>query len=254
MDRDRHLGDPAAKQRYVTGVFDSVAGSYDRFTRAFSFGMDAGWKRELLALLAERLPRSARVLDVASGTGDLAIGAALAAPDARVMALDPSERMMAVAAKRVVLRAPPHPGGGPRTELVRGDLMHLPRRSASADVVLAGYAFRNVPDVTHALAEVRRVLRPGGWLLSLDFYRPANRIWRALYLAYLRWAGSAAGWMLHRSPETYGYIAPSLAGFMSADEFSAQLAGARFIVEEQRSKLGGGIAVHVARRDGGTAA
>lgn len=240
LDLDAHLRDPALKQRLVTPLFDIVASRYDRFTRLFSFGMDASWKRTLLEALGDVAPAHANVVDVACGTGDLAFGAAALLVDARVTGIDPSERMIAAAERRRDGRA----GVAFRV----GDMMHLDLPDASVDVVTAGYGLRNVPDHRRALAELARVLRPGGRLLMLDFYRPTRPIWRRVFLAWLWATGSIVGWLWHREPVVYGYIARSIVGWVSVDEFSDALEAAGLEVETVRTYLRGGIGVHVARR------
>jgi SAM-dependent methyltransferase len=100
LDLEEHLRDPGIKQRFVTTVFEVVAPRYDRFTRAFSFGMDRGWKQQLLDELTRRVQGNTTVLDLASGTGDLALGAAASLPHARVLGVDVSRRMVAAAEQR----------------------------------------------------------------------------------------------------------------------------------------------------------
>lgn len=247
MELERHLDDPALRQRFVTTMFDIVAPRYDRFTRVFSFGMDAGWKRELLRWLASVASRDARVLDLACGTGDLAFAAARTLPDAEVLGLDVSARMIDGAEAR---RRDAAGDLAARVSFGVGDMLALPRPDASADVVTVGYGLRNVPDAARALGEIARVLRPGGVLLVLDFYRPEPSLWRALYLGYLRAAGNLVGWLWHREPVVYGYIAASIDRWVSAAAFSGMLAGTGLAVEGERHKLLGGIALHLARKPG----
>ncbi|HET9529502.1 MAG TPA: class I SAM-dependent methyltransferase, partial [Blastocatellia bacterium] len=92
----------------------------------------------------------------------------------------------------------------------RADIMRLPFADESFDAVTAGYALRNVPDIVGALAEIKRVLRPGGKFFSLDFAHPPNKAYRWLYLRYLTLAGSVVGLMLHGDPDTYRYIPETL--------------------------------------------
>lgn len=246
-DLARHLRDPVLKPQFVTPMFDLVAPRYDDFTRHFSFGMDAGWKRILIRLALARAPGASRVLDLACGTGDLAFAVARAAtlPAARVTAIDASRKMLACAAARAVTE-PAHIAGRVAFEL--GNLDQLAADDASADLVTAGYAFRNAPALDAALAEAARVTRPGGVLAVLDFYRPAGAVWRGVFLGYLRAAGSLFGWLWHREPIAYGYIAHSIDAFVTAAEFRDALTVAGFDVVEERRYLGGGVAVHVARR------
>lgn len=254
LDLDAHLAAPTLKQRYVTALFDIVAPRYDRFTRWFSFGMDASWKRDLLARVVQRDATIRVAVDLACGTGDLALGVVARAPMAHVVGLDASRRMLNLAQAKA--RA-----GSPDTRIVdatprwivwcAGDLCRLPFPDASIDLVTAGYAVRNAAVWTGALDEIARVLKPGGVLLSLDFFNPSNRMWRGLFLSYLGVSGRAYGWLWHRAPAVYGYIAPSIAHFTTAGAFASALDARGLRVEAIDRRLGGGIALHVARKDRG---
>lgn len=239
LDAAKHLDDPATKQRYVTAVFDLVAPRYDDFTRWFSFGMDERWKRELvhLALAAsERAGGSAIVADLASGTGDIAF--ALADQGRFVVAIDASKEMLTHAATRGLGSN----GAGPR--LAGGDMTALPIPTASVDVVTVGYGLRNASQLGASLDEIARVLRPGGHVIALDFYKPRSAVWRTLFLNYLAVAGSIYGWVLHREPAAYGYIARSISRYITATELSDALVRRGFVVYEERRRLIGGIAIH----------
>lgn len=242
LDLESYLRDPARKQAFVTPMFEHIAPRYDDFTRLFSFGMDQRWKAELTRWFAARAPERCDVLDVACGTGDLALAAAAVRPGATVRGVDAAERMVALAQRRV-----PSSDQG-RVRFQTGDLTRLSLPDASVDVVLAGYALRNVPDFHAALAELRRVLRPGGILLSLDFYRPEPAPWRTVFLGYLQLSGSVVGWWWHRAPVIYAYIAHSIRHFVSAADFSRALEAAGFTVGRERRYLLGGIALHAGER------
>jgi demethylmenaquinone methyltransferase/2-methoxy-6-polyprenyl-1,4-benzoquinol methylase len=245
LDLEAHLADPALKPKFVTPMFDLVAPRYDRFTRLFSFGMDRGWKDELLRLALGARPDVRDAIDLACGTGDLALDVAKRSPAARVLGVDASRQMVALARARIDQAGS---DVSARTAAVHGDLGGVPAPDHSADLITAGYAFRNGPPLQVALREAARVLRPDGILASLDFYRPTSAIWRFLFLGYLRAAGNLVGWWWHREPVAYGYIASSIDAFVSAREFSAALSSAGFEVLETRTKLFGGISLHVARR------
>ena len=228
------MSDPLLKQQFVTPMFDIIAPRYDAFTRLFSFGLDRRWKSLLLGDLEPYVSSGTRALDLACGTGDLAF--ALAARGADVTGIDASARMIDAAKQRGPLK------------FVVGDMTQLEVPDQSIDVVTAGYALRNVPDFTRALREIARVLRPGGRLLALDFYKPQGRAWRSAFLWYLSVAGNTVGWLWHGEPVVYGYIARSVDHFVSIDEFSGALAETGFTLERVYSRLRGGIAVHHALR------
>jgi demethylmenaquinone methyltransferase/2-methoxy-6-polyprenyl-1,4-benzoquinol methylase len=244
MDVEAHLADPALKQAFVTPMFDVIAPKYDEFTRRFSFGMDVRWKRELIADAVEALPPAGTALDVACGTGDLAFALAARRPRARILGIDASQQMIAQAEKRG--RAAEIYGMSPSFRV--GDLTKLELPDASVDLVTGGYALRNVPDWHAGLRELARVLRPGGRLVTLDFYRPEQVVWRTLYLGYLRVAGDLVGLRWHGRAVIYGYIARSIRDFVSWRSYSAALTECGFRDVRVRTHLMGGVALHVATR------
>src|SRR5207249_1975243 len=172
------LGDliatPEGKRRYVRRLFATIADRYDFITIALSYGQDRRWKRRLVAMAAP-MP-AMRALDLATGTGDIAF--ALAARGAVAVGLDITPRMIELARTKIGqerLDGLEHPA--PPAFLV-GDMLALPFPDCSFDLVTTGYGLRNVPDLTTSIEEIRRVLRPGGRLLSLDFDRPTNGLVR----------------------------------------------------------------------------
>lgn len=247
LDVDAFLGDPRRKQAFVTPMFDIIAPRYDAFTRLFSFGMDATWKREALAAIRRAPVGVSHALDLAAGTGDIAFAIARAFPDAQVTALDASAQMISAANARLVdVRRDADVAA--RVHTMVGDMSAMAIPTASMDLVSAGYGVRNVPDARTSVREMARVLRPGGMLVTLDFYRPAVTPWRIALLGYLAAAGNAVGWWWHRDPIVYGYIARSIEQFMSWQRFSALLAEEGFRVAKVTRHLGGGIALHEAFR------
>jgi len=248
LDVNEHLADPSIKQAFVTPMFDIIAPRYDHFTRLFSFGMDATWKREAMDAVREaarRIRPVERALDLATGTGDLAFALARLWPGVQVDALDASPRMIEQARQRLARREADVANAV--TPMV-GDMMALPQGEASVDVITASYAVRNVPDARGAIREMARVIRPGGVLVTLDFYKPAFALWRGLFVSYLQVAGDMVGYAWHRVPVVYGYIARSITHYMTDAEFSALLNDEGFDVVSVQRYLFGGVARHVARR------
>jgi demethylmenaquinone methyltransferase/2-methoxy-6-polyprenyl-1,4-benzoquinol methylase len=216
-------------------MFHTVAPVYDFITRAFSYGMDRGWKRTLVA--QARMPDNATVLDLACGTGDFSLLAAGVQPGVRSVALDIKELMLHLARGRGVERG------------VCGDAGALPFRDGTFDAVFIGYGLRNFPNLSIAVREIERVTRAGGMLVSLDFFLPANRVSRALYLAYLYAQGCFWGLVLHGRPRVYTYIPHSLRAFVSIEDFSSLLRKAGYgRVDAQRFILGG-IGLHWAAKE-----
>ncbi len=234
------IATPQGKHQYVRRLFATIADRYDFITRFLSYGQDRRWKRRLIAL-AELGPED-RVLDLACGTGDILFAAAPRVR--RAVGLDLTHRMLELAA----LRAADTPRGrGARPAWVTGDMLALPFPDGSFTVVTTGYGLRNVPDLDQALREIRRVLAPGGRLLSLDFNRPENAVVRGVYLAYLTVVGSALGLALHRDADTYRYIPESLRNYPGAARVAGMIAAHGFSGVEIRPVLGGLMAIHLAR-------
>jgi demethylmenaquinone methyltransferase/2-methoxy-6-polyprenyl-1,4-benzoquinol methylase len=224
------------KRRYVRRLFATIADRYDFITRFLSFGLDRGWKRRLIRL-AELRPDD-RVLDLACGTGDILFEAA---PHVRqAVGLDLTHRMVQLASQRAGRRR-----GAP--SFITGDMLALPFPDGHFTVVTTGYGLRNVPDLDQAVGEIRRVLAPGGRLLSLDFNRPENGIVRGAYWGYLTVVGSALGLALHGDPNTYRYIPESIRNYPGARRVAGLIARHGFVDVRVRPVLGGLMAIHVAR-------
>jgi demethylmenaquinone methyltransferase/2-methoxy-6-polyprenyl-1,4-benzoquinol methylase len=227
---------PDEKRRYVRRLFGTIADRYDLITVLLSCGMDRRWKRRLVAL-APAGPGT-RALDLACGTGDIAF--ALAQRGAKTTGLDITRRMLEIAAAK---RTAP-------VALVAGDMMSLPFADSQFDVVTAGYGIRNVPRIEPALAEIHRILRPGGVFLSLDFNRPASPGLRSIYLSYLTAVGSVLGYVLHRDPDTYRYIPESIRRYPGAEQVCRLARAHGFARCEWYPVLGGLMAIHRASRAG----
>jgi demethylmenaquinone methyltransferase/2-methoxy-6-polyprenyl-1,4-benzoquinol methylase len=133
-------------------------------------------------------------------------------------------------------------GGGP--EFLVGDMMALPFADARFALVTTGYGLRNVPDIGSALAEILRVLEPGGQALSLDFNRPSGALVRGAYLTYLHLVGGMLGRLLHGNPEMYEYIPASIRHYPGARGVVALMEAAGFERIEHRPLLGGLMAIH----------
>jgi demethylmenaquinone methyltransferase/2-methoxy-6-polyprenyl-1,4-benzoquinol methylase len=220
---------PAEKQdlRLMREMFGTIAPRYDFVTRTFSYGMDLGWKR--LGVENAPLAEDAVVLDLAAGTGDFSWLVQKRLPRARAIAVDLTEGMLRMARARGV------------AEAACGDATALPFADSTFDCVFIGYGLRNFPDLEAAVREIKRVTRPGGLLVNLDFFLPTRFLLRRLYLGYLYAQGAFWGILLHGRPRVYTYIADSLQSFLSIAEFSALLERMGYLVVDARQYLFGGI-------------
>ncbi len=227
---------PEAKRRHVRRLFAVIADRYDLITRVLSYGMDRRWKRRLIALAA--VQPGERALDLATGTGDVAF--ALAASGAAVAGLDVTHRMLQLAQAKQTGRGAPH------VTWTTADMTALPFPRGAFEIVTTSYGLRNVPDLDQAVAEIVRVLAPGGRFLSLDFNRPESRALRAIYLGYLGAVGAALGWALHGDPDTYRYIPASIRRYPGAAGVADRLGRAGLADVAVMPLLGGLMTIHVA--------
>lgn len=221
----------------VRELFGAIARRYDLLNDLQSLGLHRLWKRRLVRLA--RLGPEQRALDVCCGTGDVSL--ALARTGARVTGLDFSPEMLTVARQRARRAAEP-------VEFVQGDALALPFAEGSFDAVTISYGLRNLADFRAGLAEMARVLRPGGRLVVLDFGQPANRLWRALYFAYLRRVVPAFGRVFASRAEAYAYILESLRHYPDQAGVAALLSGVGLKQVRVINLLGGAMVIHVAEK------
>jgi demethylmenaquinone methyltransferase/2-methoxy-6-polyprenyl-1,4-benzoquinol methylase len=196
----------------VGDLFAAIAPRYDLINDLQSLGLHRRWKRRLVRLA--HVHPGAGALDLCCGTGDIAFS--LAEQGAASFGLDFSPAMLAVALKRATAR---RAGGGlvstdarpnAAPQFVRADALKLPFASAQFDVVTIGYGLRNLASFERSLREMWRVTKPGGRILILDFGKPEDALWRALYYLYLRTVVPLCGWLFCGDAAAYAYILESL--------------------------------------------
>lgn len=226
------MNPPAERRewRLMRQMFGIVAPRYDFVTHVFSYGMDRRWKQ--LGVQKAGLPNDAMVLDLACGTGDFSQLVLQSLPSARVVAVDLAEQMLDIARKRG------------RTEVVCANAVALPFADGLFDCVFVGYGLRNFTNLTTALGEIHRVTRPGGLMVSLDFFLPTNGLWRKLYLGYLYAQGAFWGLLLHGRPRLYTYIPDSLRCFISIEDLSSLLRRMGYAQVDAHPYIFGGIGLH----------
>ena len=201
----------------VEELFSHIAPRYDLINDLQSAGLHRIWKRRLVRLA--EVPAGGRALDLCCGTGDVVRTLARTYPGAALIAgLDFAMPMLRIAVLRSASRR-----AAPKLLYLRGDALEIPLRDASFDRITISYGLRNVADIDACLAEVRRVLKPGGSFLVLDFGKPPNRFVSSLYFAYLRAAVPLFGRIFFGDPDTHGYIYDSLLRFPSQEETAQRL-------------------------------
>ena len=240
---DQALARPDTKRQYNQRLFATIAARYDLITRLLSFGRDQSWKKRVVDLAA--VGPNDRVLDLACGTGDLALASARIG--AAVTGLDLTPAMLELAARRCT-GARVRGCTGARVHWCTGDICNLPIAGEKFSVVTVGYGLRNVPDLPGALKEIHRVLKPGGRLCALDFDRPEAAWLRAIYLGYLNVVGGTLGWVLHRDPDTYRYIPASIERYPGGRGVVKLMEAAGFMNVRHVKVLGGLMAIHLGER------
>jgi len=213
-------------------MFGTIAPRYDFISRVLSCGMDRRWKK--LGVKKAQLPGNAVVLDLACGTGDFSEIVLERLPRARAISVDLTEQMLRLAKRRGL------------NDAVCADAGALPFADDSFDCVFIGYGLRNFPNLSGALREIERVTRPGGLMVSLEFFLPANRILRRIYLAYLYTQGAFWGLLLHGRPRVYTYLPDSLRSFFTIEDFSSLLERTGYARVRAHAYIFGGIGMHTA--------
>jgi len=234
----------ADKPGYVRAMFTAIAGRYDFVNSVLSFGLDTGWRR--FAASQAVMGPDGLALDVAAGTGELALH--LARKDGRVtvVALDFCPDMLSRAGAKPTAR-----DGGGRIEFVLGDVLRLPFADGIFDCVTIGFGLRNVADVHAAFREMSRVTRVGGSVVSLELTQPASPFARALHALWLSRVLPHLGRLISGSREAYEYLPHSIREFPSPEKVKSIMETVG-LGDVKVHRLSGGIAtVHVgAKADG----
>ncbi|WP_033294260.1 ubiquinone/menaquinone biosynthesis methyltransferase [Amycolatopsis jejuensis] len=213
----------------VSAMFDEVADGYDRTRSVLWFGQMGRWGRAVARAL--ELTPGQRVLDVAAGTGTSS--RVLAGPGVEVVGCDFSAGMLRVARRRV-----------PEIAFVPGDAMSLPFAEAAFDAATISFGLRNVADRVRALAEMRRVVRPGGRVVVAEYSHPASALTNAAFQTYLRKAAPRIARALSTNAPAYDYLADSILAWPTQLELAADLQRAGWERVAWRDLSGGVVALH----------
>ncbi|MDE6508170.1 MAG: bifunctional demethylmenaquinone methyltransferase/2-methoxy-6-polyprenyl-1,4-benzoquinol methylase UbiE [Alistipes sp.] len=224
----------STKKEEVRGMFDNIAPSYDFLNHALSFNIDRRWRRQAVEEVRRGAPR--RILDMATGTGDLAIELARRMGDAHITGVDLSEKMLDVARRKVEAR-----GLSDRIALRQGDAEHPAEEGACFDAATVAFGVRNFGDLHAGLCGLARAIKPGGKVVILEFSRPRNRLFRALFGFYFGKVLPWVGGMVSHDRQAYAYLPASVGEFPSPEAFVAMMGRAGFRECRARS-LSGGIA------------
>lgn len=191
------------KSRQVRRMFDAIAGKYDLLNHTLSLGFDKGWRRKGIAFLKPFRPQ--RILDLATGTGDLAISMYHTLRPAEVIGADISEGMMEVGRRKVA-----EAGLSEFISFEQQDCMALTYADASFDAVTAAFGVRNFEHIEQGIREMYRVLKPGGHLMILELSSPESFPMKQLYRVYATTVIPSVGWLFSREREAYRYLPASV--------------------------------------------
>lgn len=214
------IGEAAGKKQEVEQMFDAIAPKYDLLNRVLSMGIDQQWRKKAVRLLQPEQPQ--HILDVATGTADLALQAMTLEPE-HITGVDIAEEMLAVGREKIAVQ-----NLTDRITLQRGDAENLPFDDASFDAVLVAFGVRNFQNLDAGLREMHRVLRPGGVLVVLEFSKPRAFPIKQGYNFYSRHILPRIGRAVSKDSGAYEYLPASVAAFPDGEDFLMRMRAAGY--------------------------
>ena len=230
-----------SKKEEVREMFDNIAPTYDRLNHILSLSIDKIWRRRVVRKVRRMKPQ--RVMDLATGTGDLAIQMAKRMPKARIMGVDLSEKMLAVAAEKVRRK-----GLDDHIALYQGDAEQLDVTDGLLDVVTIAFGVRNFGNLEQGLSEIFRALRSGGHIVVLEFSTPRNPLIRWAYKLYSNHIMKPVGGMISKDNKAYDYLPDSIVEFASPERFMEILHGVGFSKCRRYSQSFGIAQIYIAEK------
>ncbi|WP_394906825.1 bifunctional demethylmenaquinone methyltransferase/2-methoxy-6-polyprenyl-1,4-benzoquinol methylase UbiE [uncultured Mesonia sp.] len=201
-----------AKKKQVEQMFDTISDNYDGLNRVISFGIDTSWRKKVIQMVMNTQPKNA--LDIATGTGDLAISLAEAGvPD--VIGLDLSEGMLSVGRKKIENK-----GLGNKIKMTQGDSETLPFKEDTFDAITVAFGVRNFESLEKGLAEIYRVLKPGGIFIVLETSVPTKAPFKQGYKFYTKYMLPSIGKLFSKDKVAYKYLSDSAAVFPFGEKFN----------------------------------
>lgn len=219
-----------SKKEQVEQMFDNIAPTYDRLNHVLSFNIDRIWRKRVMRIVRRSHP--AMIMDIATGTGDLAIAMAKRTEGAKILGIDLSEEMLRVARDKVAKL-----GFSERIVLQKGDAENLHTvADSSIDVVTVAFGVRNFEHLEKGLSELYRCLKPGGKLVVLEFSIPRNGLIRWVYAQYSHRLLPRIGAMISKDRQAYDYLPDSVEEFPSPERFMETLRGVGFTDTKAKSQ------------------
>lgn len=228
------------KKKQVEQMFDKISGNYDGLNRVISMGTDVKWRKKVIALIKAQQPKT--VLDIATGTGDLAIQMADINAE-RIIGLDLSEGMLKVGRKKIAAKQLTD-----KIEMVQGDSEALPFEDNSFDAISVAFGVRNFENLEKGLSEIQRVLKPGGIFVVLETSVPTKFPFKQGYKVYSSYMLPLIGRIFSKDQEAYSYLSKSAAVFPYGEAFNNILKKTGFINVEDKPQTFGVATIYTASK------
>jgi demethylmenaquinone methyltransferase/2-methoxy-6-polyprenyl-1,4-benzoquinol methylase len=209
-----------SKKEQVAKMFNNISGRYDFLNHFLSAGIDVVWRKKAISLLKEAKPNV--ILDVATGTGDFAIEALALNPE-KIIGVDISEGMLEVGRKKLMLK-----GWSDVIQLIHADSENLPFEENKFDAAIVAFGVRNFENLEKGLTEIKRVLKPGGKLIVLEFSKPNSFPFKQLYTFYFKVILPVIGRLVSKDKSAYTYLPESVEAFPDGKNFTSILSKVGF--------------------------
>ena len=228
------------KKEQVTQMFDTISKNYDGLNRVISFGADVQWRKKVVAILKKKRPGT--ILDIATGTGDLAIHLIKTGAD-KIVGLDISPGMLEVGKKKIEDK-----NLGQKIEMMIGDSENLPFDNNSFDAVTVAFGVRNFENLEKGLSEIFRVLKPQGTLVVLETSVPTTTPFKQGYRFYTKYILPKIGRIFSGDRSAYSYLSESAAAFPYGERFNNILEKIGFIAVGNKPQTFGAASIYVATK------
>jgi len=239
-----YSGSTATKKEQVAAMFDNIAGKYDFLNHFLSMGIDIRWRKKAIRLLKEYHPKY--ILDVATGTGDLAIAALSLNPD-KIVGIDISEKMIEIGREKIKKRKLTD-----KIQLLPGDSEKLIFMDDSFDAVTVAFGVRNFENLEKGLKDIYRVLKPGGVAVILEFSMPVKSPFKQFYNFYFRSILPLLGKMISKDYAAYSYLPDSVMAFPQGEAFTKILQSIGFNATKKVTLTFGIATIYIAEKKANT--